>query len=249
MALMTCWECGGTVSDTADACPHCGAKLKGPAKKTEPVGYDIRTECINTWGAGTDLQDKLQVFVDQGWEIVSTAHNPWLSGLLRPVYNVTMRRPKYKDPQVSKESKAVVGVTGKKLTHRTYGAGTITERDGDILTVRFADRSMRLSYLYSSRKGLLQLSDPALKKAFDEELQEKKSVEKKKYGVSLIGEEARHKSFGEGIITGRDGDVLTVYFGSKGEKNLSCDYNFKNRLLQLDDRVLQEQMTKRQGKK
>ena len=151
--------------------------------------------------------------------------------------------------QAPQASGNVLGVTGKKLTHRTYGAGTITERDGDTLTVRFADRSMRLSYLYCSRKGLLRLSDQALEEAFEQELAERKSKEEKRYGISLIGEEVRHNSFGQGIIMGREGDVLTVCFGGGDTKELSCEFSFRNRILQLEDRALQEEMTKRQRKK
>ena len=34
MALITCKECGGTVSDTAASCPHCGYLMKSPSVQT-----------------------------------------------------------------------------------------------------------------------------------------------------------------------------------------------------------------------
>ena len=37
MALIQCAECSGTVSDTASACPHCGAPVKSaPVAQTQP---------------------------------------------------------------------------------------------------------------------------------------------------------------------------------------------------------------------
>ena len=45
MALITCPECGKEVSDIANVCPHCGAKVKKQLKKSK------RKEFINKYSA------------------------------------------------------------------------------------------------------------------------------------------------------------------------------------------------------
>lgn len=42
MAIITCAECGGKVSDKADTCPHCGAPVSR-AKETAAAGQTITT--------------------------------------------------------------------------------------------------------------------------------------------------------------------------------------------------------------
>lgn len=34
MALITCKECNNSVSETAESCPHCGAKIKGKSNSS-----------------------------------------------------------------------------------------------------------------------------------------------------------------------------------------------------------------------
>ncbi|MCD8335475.1 MAG: HNH endonuclease [Clostridiales bacterium] len=49
----------------------------------------------------------------------------------------------------------------------------------------------------------------------------------------LVGRKVKHKSYGEGIITGISGVVLTVLFSSMGEKKLSYEVCIKNRLIEF----------------
>ena len=78
MALIACWECGGEVSDSAAACPHCGA----PAKKEQPrageqpmpVGYDYRFVNISSvHGSAEERMAELGKYTGCGWEVVSMA--------------------------------------------------------------------------------------------------------------------------------------------------------------------------------
>ena len=41
MALIKCAECGGTVSDQASACPHCGAPKAAPAPQPKPTASPV----------------------------------------------------------------------------------------------------------------------------------------------------------------------------------------------------------------
>ena len=53
MALITCPECGGKVSDTCDACIHCGYKLRGIKKVSTIIEQEPPKEIvINRGSAG-----------------------------------------------------------------------------------------------------------------------------------------------------------------------------------------------------
>ncbi|MCD8051796.1 MAG: HNH endonuclease [Clostridiales bacterium] len=49
----------------------------------------------------------------------------------------------------------------------------------------------------------------------------------------LIGKSVKHKSYGEGTITGISGAVLTVLFSGVGEKKLSYEVCIKNKLIEF----------------
>ncbi len=49
----------------------------------------------------------------------------------------------------------------------------------------------------------------------------------------LVGRKVKHKSYGEGIVTGISSVVLTVLFSSVGEKKLSYEVCIKNRLIEF----------------
>ena len=44
MALTKCWECGETVSDRAEVCPHCGIKAPGSKPTTWMQGLDLPSD-------------------------------------------------------------------------------------------------------------------------------------------------------------------------------------------------------------
>lgn len=91
MALIKCPECGKEISASASACPHCGY----PIKEAKPVTYETTTVKIRCWGrSASALNDKLQPYIKQGWEVVSTVEDHLLGGWLSPVYKVILRRPK-----------------------------------------------------------------------------------------------------------------------------------------------------------
>lgn len=100
MALITCWECGGKVSDSAATCPHCGAPLKGKAGPAapaaeKPVEYEQCVQRVRCWGTSNKaLQKALAKYIEDGWEVVTMTQDHWRGGTLSPVYNVTMRRLK-----------------------------------------------------------------------------------------------------------------------------------------------------------
>ena len=93
MALITCKECGRQVSDSAVSCPHCGFSIKGETQ------YEMKTVDINCAGlisGKKSLEKKLQKFIDEGWEVVSTnkIHNHSSSISFIQVYNCVLRRKK-----------------------------------------------------------------------------------------------------------------------------------------------------------
>lgn len=49
----------------------------------------------------------------------------------------------------------------------------------------------------------------------------------------LVGRKVKHKSYGEGTVTGTAGIVLTVMFSSVGEKKLGYEVCLKNRLIEF----------------
>ena len=92
MALTTCKECGKTVSDSAASCPHCGFAIKGEAQ------YEMKTVDISCGGLISGkkaLEKKLQKFIDEGWEVVSTnkIHN-YNSVSFVHMYTCVLRRKK-----------------------------------------------------------------------------------------------------------------------------------------------------------
>ena len=93
MALIKCPECGKDVSTSASACPHCGYPINGN-KPQQSTSYDTQVVKIRCLGRSTKaLNDKLEPYTSQGWEVVSMVEDNWQGGLASPVYKVTMRRP------------------------------------------------------------------------------------------------------------------------------------------------------------
>jgi len=96
MALIKCPECAKEVSTAATTCPNCGYPLKrddedsGPQK---PIEYEQMVDTIACW-TRSGLEEKIEEFQSQGWEVVTMTENVWRSGSIRKVYNVVFRRPK-----------------------------------------------------------------------------------------------------------------------------------------------------------
>ena len=95
MAIIACWECGGDVSDSAAACPHCGAPAKKEQPETgerpAPVGYDYRFVNIpSVHGSSEERLAELGKYTGSGWEVVSMA----TSGMRGEDLLFYMRRPK-----------------------------------------------------------------------------------------------------------------------------------------------------------
>lgn len=60
MALTECWECGETVSEHAETCPHCGVKSPGwkPELKTEDMqGLDLPSDYVEGVSVSQPQQD------------------------------------------------------------------------------------------------------------------------------------------------------------------------------------------------
>ena len=61
MALIKCWECGGTVSEHAETCPHCGVKSPGekPESSTEGQmqGLDLPADYVEGKSVSKPEQD------------------------------------------------------------------------------------------------------------------------------------------------------------------------------------------------
>lgn len=49
----------------------------------------------------------------------------------------------------------------------------------------------------------------------------------------IVGKRVKHRSYGEGTITGIDGAVISAFFDSVGEKKLIYEVCVKNRLMEL----------------
>lgn len=56
MALIQCPECSNKVSDTAAACPHCGAPVAPPVATIQETGKGLKLEIflasLCCWGGG-----------------------------------------------------------------------------------------------------------------------------------------------------------------------------------------------------
>ena len=49
----------------------------------------------------------------------------------------------------------------------------------------------------------------------------------------IVGKKVKHKSYGEGIITGIAGTIIIVSFSSVGEKKLGYEVCTKNKLIEF----------------
>lgn len=92
MALIKCPECGKEVSDAAVSCPNCGFSIKGETQ------YELKTVDINCGGLISGkkvLEKKLQKFIDEGWEVVSTNKVPNYNAVsFVHMYTCVLRRKK-----------------------------------------------------------------------------------------------------------------------------------------------------------
>ena len=74
MALIKCPECGGTVSDAASTCPHCGYPLKKEEKSAEPsqnVGMAI-FKCAEKWAMQSGALKRTFEIVSTGGKVLAT---------------------------------------------------------------------------------------------------------------------------------------------------------------------------------
>lgn len=103
MAIISCPECEKDISDKAAFCPHCGYPIRKTDKeqnysqpKTQQKSveqYQTKIEKVRCMGYGSkSLQEKLEKFRLEGWEIVSVSSDPMDSSALIATYIVTMRR-------------------------------------------------------------------------------------------------------------------------------------------------------------
>lgn len=94
MALIKCPECGREVSTMAVSCPHCGCPINS-STQSKPISYEHQIIKIRCWGRNQNqLQEKLQPYYSQGWEVESITEDHWQGGVLSPVYKVAMKRAK-----------------------------------------------------------------------------------------------------------------------------------------------------------
>ena len=97
MALVKCPECGHDVSTSASACPNCGYPFENKSLKKQ-VQYEQKVVKIRCWGRGKESVDEgLQPYISEGWEVVSMTEDKWLGGILSPVYIVALKRKRQKD--------------------------------------------------------------------------------------------------------------------------------------------------------
>ena len=92
MAIISCPECKNQCSSFAESCPKCGYPFKN---STKSISYETQVVKIRCWGRGqASINNKLEPYISEGWEVVTMVEDHWQGGLLSPVYKVTLRRPR-----------------------------------------------------------------------------------------------------------------------------------------------------------
>lgn len=95
MTITKCPECGHDVSTEATVCPNCGYPLKNKSEGTnkQVAEYEFKVVKISTFGRSENsLNEKLDVYFKQGWEVSTMVEDAWLGGVLSPVYKITLKR-------------------------------------------------------------------------------------------------------------------------------------------------------------
>lgn len=91
MSLVSCNECGGTVSTRAVACPHCGAPQEGArhasAGRFESRIVNVEPKAVNDC---IRLMEHFGYILQASQEVVGEVHEaPWDGGLFASVFRGT----------------------------------------------------------------------------------------------------------------------------------------------------------------
>ena len=92
MPLFPCPECLRLVSTEAVVCPFCDAALEA----IDENEYEVKSELVFCRGLGSwnAIMEPLAEDIDDGWEIVTVAPNPFHSTMMKTAFDVLLKRPK-----------------------------------------------------------------------------------------------------------------------------------------------------------